>query len=134
VNRSDIRGAATPAPAPAQAVGQALTGDWLAGADVPAGASPTRIVAWLGTRGWPAARLASARDEARLAGLPWPRPVPAGERGGLGAAQFQTLLRECLLLLGLDHEPPVLRDLTAAPGAADRRLAGEVPPHHGRVG
>ena len=65
------------------------------------------------------------------AGEPWPYPVPADLRVGLGAAQWLaavTRLRE-LLAVGPQPDRPLLSD--RRPDADEERLLREVPPHHG---
>lgn len=67
----------------------------------------------------------------RSAGAPWPYPVPAELRAGLGAAQWLAALTALRRLLGLDPAAarPVLS--SRAPDADERRLLADVPPHHG---
>ncbi|QDP98028.1 hypothetical protein FOE78_20895 [Microlunatus elymi] len=66
----------------------------------------------------------------RAAGEPWPYPVPAELRQGIGAAQWIAALNALRQRLDLDNpERPVLSD--RAPDADERRLLADVPPHHG---
>lgn len=65
----------------------------------------------------------------RAAGEPWPHPVPAELRTGLGAAQLYAAIEHARRQVDLPPKRPVLR--TAAPDADDLRLLREVPPHHG---
>ena len=66
----------------------------------------------------------------RAVGEPWPYPVPAELRQGLGAAQWIAALTALRQRLDLDAvERPVLSD--RPPDADERRLLNEVPPHHG---
>lgn len=73
------------------------------------------------------------RDEVaarRSSGEPWPYPVPAALRSGLGAAQLLAAVAELRRRLELDAaERLVLRD--RPPDADERRLLADVPPHHG---
>jgi len=113
-------------------IGWSLTGQELALDDAVTGEDG--IVAWLARQGWDVVRLEERARAVRQAGQRWPAAVGADRRGGMGAAQFQALLRQVLLVLGLDHAAPVLRDATTPMDAVDRRLVAELPPHHGRVG
>jgi len=120
----------------ARVVAIALTGGALPWKDDPASTSSddvARLVEWLAANGWDADHLMRHRDETQGAGRRWPHPVPASARGGLGAAQATTLVREVIARLGLDHGVVKVRRQVPA-GDDDRRLMAELPPHHGRVG
>ena len=86
----------------------------------------------LADAGWDAPRIA---EHARaLAGVaPWPHPVAAGRRGGIGPAEFHAALirtREALGVDALDVLPPSARTTL---NADERRLLADVPPHFGRT-
>ena len=117
-----------------RAIAWALTGEDLAVDEVSTGATSDDIAAWLARRGWDVERLRRRAGNVRAEGGRWPAAVGPERREGLGPAQFQALLRQVLLVLGLDHATPVLRDATTPMDATDRRLVAELPPHHGRVG
>ena len=68
-------------------------------------------------------------ETARRSG-PWPFRVPTELARDLGPAQFAAALTELRRSLGVDAtSAPVITDRPLT--AAERRLAGEVPPHHG---
>ena len=120
----------------ARVVAIALTGEALQWKDDAASTSSDDVrllVEWLDANDWNADRLTRHRDETQDAGRRWPHPVPASARGGLGAAQATTLVREVIARLGLDHGVVKVRRQVPADDA-DRRLMAELPPHHGRVG
>jgi hypothetical protein len=68
--------------------------------------------------------------EARARG-PWPHPVPADLRHGLGPAQLAAAWRAVLTELGplTTNARPVVADRALT--ADDRRLLADRPPHHG---
>lgn len=76
-------------------------------------------------------RLREQIDARRLSGGPWPYPLPDDLRQGLGAAQLLAALTELRGILGVDRlaSRPVIAD--RALNADERRLLGDVPPHHG---
>lgn len=67
----------------------------------------------------------------RSAGEPWPYPVPADLRAGLGAAQWLAALTQLRRHLDLDPATPRPVLSSRAPDADERRLLADVPPHHG---
>lgn len=89
------------------------------------------IVRWLGDQGWPAERLAEHRAGCRESGEPWPHPVPAGWLPPGSAARFHALLTAVQDAAGVRglvaRQVPAERHI----GPAERRLLGDVPPHHG---
>lgn len=91
---------------------------------------PATLVAELAERGWDAERIAAhARDVPGTE--PWPHPVPDALRAGLGAAQLHAAIGQARGRLGLEVLtvlPPSRRSRLTAD---ERRLLGEVPPHHG---
>ncbi|WP_328701939.1 hypothetical protein [Aestuariimicrobium ganziense] len=123
----------TQAPTPSgpwPAIGHALTGEWLAaGDDQPLAAD--LVADWLKRVGWDAVRLREHRQVLQQAELPWPHPVPADCRGGLGAAQFHALLAGVRAACGVDGLQATRREGPVVLGPAERRLLDEVPPHHG---
>lgn len=64
----------------------------------------------------------------RSAGHPWPHPVPARLRDGLGAAQLYAAIEQARVII--DGPRPTVRRPTA-PSGDDLRLLRDVPPHHG---
>ena len=114
------------------AIGWALTGVEL---PEPADASPEpdAVVAWLHDQGWPPERLAEHRLACRDSAVPWPHPVPAGRLGPGSAARFHALLTAVQDAAGvrglLARQVPAERHI----GPAERRLLGDVPPHHGHL-
>jgi len=107
-----------------RAVGYALTGI-VPTADGPEPFDPAELVELLGG----ATRLRAHAAETRAAGRPWPHPVPAELRDGLGAAQLYAAVEQARNLV--DAPATKVRGPAAAPGADDLRLLREVPPHHG---
>ncbi|QLQ14916.1 MAG: hypothetical protein HZY73_03340 [Micropruina sp.] len=113
-----------------EAVAFALTGDRL---DLPDEAEPggtAQLIAELARAGWEAGRIRAHADLCRQDGTPWPHPVAASQRPGIGAAQLSAALAAALDDLGLRgpaRPPAPPRPLTAD----ERRLLAEVPPHHG---
>ncbi|NLT30924.1 MAG: hypothetical protein GXX86_10805 [Propionibacterium sp.] len=91
--------------------------------------SPERIDAALTAAGYDRHRLAHLVTERQSAELPWPFPVAAEQRPGIGAAQFVSVLREVTDYLDVhswQHAAPAPdRPLTAD----ERRLLADVPPH-----
>lgn len=88
------------------------------------------IVATLTGRAGGPARIREQIAARHGSGEPWPYPVPAELRAGLGAAQLVAVIAEVRRRLELDPpEHPVLSD--RPPDADERRLLAEVPPHHG---
>ena len=66
----------------------------------------------------------------RSTGAGWPFPVPEELMAGLGAAQFAAALADLRTRLDLDRtKQPVLKSRPL--NADERRLLGDVPPHHG---
>lgn len=67
----------------------------------------------------------------RAAGAPWPHPVPSELMVGIGYAQFAAAMDRLLdqLELNAPIPSPVLTDRALT--AEERRLADDVPPHHG---
>ncbi|MFZ2426900.1 MAG: hypothetical protein WAW71_01995, partial [Propioniciclava sp.] len=90
-----------------QALGLALTGEDLA-LGVQERFEVNEAVAALASVDWDAARIAEHAH--RLVGqAPWPHPVPAAQRGPIGAAEFHAALlrlRERLGLSALEVRPP----------------------------
>lgn len=111
-------------PALLRAIGYALTGN-VSEPVSGAGPGPADLIALLGG----AERLRAHAAEVRAAGEPWPHPVPATLRQGLGAAQLHAAVERVRQLV----EPPAVRPVRrpAAPDGDDLRLLREVPPHHG---
>lgn len=114
-----------------RALGLALTGEEL-DLGVQARFDADAAVAALAASGWGAARIASHAQE--LTGTrPWPHPVTADQRGGIGPAEFHAALirtREALGLTVLTVLPPSNRKEL---DADERRLLADVPPHFGRT-
>jgi len=123
-------------------VTEAETGRWvgaiawaLAGVELPEPAGVAlnagAIVAWLAEQGWTTDRLAEHRAGCQESGEPWPHPVPAGWLPPGSAARFHALLtavRDAAGVRGLvARQVPAERHI----GPAERRLLGDVPPHHG---
>ena len=111
------------------AVAFALIGERL---PLPARPAPdaARLVEQLDAAGWTPERVASHARAVSDASQPWPHPVPADLRAGLGAAQLRAALDACRAALGLvtlTTKPPSTR---TALTADERRLLAEVPPHH----
>lgn len=77
--------------------------------------------------------LAEHVQETLKASRPWPHPVPADLMTGLGYAQFSAALMQLRSELGLIGPiGTASRGRTAQPlSSAERRLLGDVPPHHG---
>lgn len=110
----------------AQALGLALTGE----PGVISGAA-TDVLAGLTASGWTPARILSHAEAARASGVVWPHPVPADLRRLAGSARLFAVLQQVQRDLGVFGQPAApapARALTAD----ERRLLGEVPPHHGR--
>lgn len=86
----------------------------------------------LSERGWDAPAVRAHALEERRAGRPWPHPLDADARAGMGAAQWFAALGRARAALGVD----VLAERAPSPrttlDADERRLMAEVPPHHGR--
>lgn len=88
--------------------------------DVPA------LVAELSARGWDRERVAAIAHGTS----PWPFPLSAADRAGLGPAQLFAALREARRALGLESlrvRPPSGRTRL---DADERRLLADVPPHY----
>lgn len=101
----------------------ALTGQRVddAGGDLPAA---------LAQIGWDRAAVVSHARAVLAGGGVWPHPVPDELRLSLGSARLLAGIQRAQAELGLFGEsaaPPVARRLNAD----ERRLLGEVPPHHG---
>ena len=67
----------------------------------------------------------------RASGAAWPHPVPTALRAGLGPAQFAAALAGLLNRLGLGSAEGSLTVADRPLSPAERRLAEDVPPHHG---
>ena len=114
-----------------RALGLALTGEALE-LGVQDAFDVDAAVAALAAAGWDAERV---HDHAhQCAGsVPWPHPVAAHERDGVGPAEFHAAilrLRERLGLSALEVRPPSTRTRL---DADERRLLADVPPHFGRT-
>jgi len=68
-------------------------------------------------------------DERRSQGEPWPHPVPAELREGIGAAQFLAVRDGLVARLQLAPAARVRPESSAPLTGQDRRLLDEVPPH-----
>ena len=114
-----------------RALGLALTGEDL-DLGVQERCDAHAVAAALAGAGWAAPRIAAhARALAGVA--PWPHPVPAQDRAGIGAAEFHAALirtREALGVDALEVLPPSSRTTL---DADERRLVADVPPHFGRT-
>lgn len=112
-------------------LGLALTGEEL-DLGVQSGFDADDVVAALAASGWDAVRIA-AHANALTGHQPWPGPVTACQRGGIGAAEFHAALirtRQALGLAALTVLPPSNRTRL---DADERRLLADVPPHFGRT-
>lgn len=89
------------------------------------------FVGWLAEQGWDADAVQALRSRRQAEELPWPFPVDADERGGLGAAQFHALLAQARGDLGVDGLVASRREGPAVIGQAEQRLLADRPPHHG---
>lgn len=112
------------------ALGQALIGRPLPVQDAEPPA-PEQVVAALAAEGFDRAKLAALVVERQSAGQPWPFPVAAEDRPGIGAAHFMSVLRAVTDTLGVHSWRVAQPAPTAAPSAADRRLMEDRPPHWG---
>lgn len=102
----------------------------VAGAPTPGGPpTPRQVAEALTAAGWDRQRLADLVRERQTAEVPWPFPVAAEQRPGIGAAQFVSVLRQVTDHLDVhswQHTGPAPdRPLTAD----ERRLLADVPPH-----
>lgn len=102
----------------------------LGGADL---SKPEDIAQILNDAGWGAAQIRQIRDQRMAEGHPWPRLVPADQRGSIGAAQLMSASKAVVELLGLGAEVK-LRDGSSPLSAHDIDLIRQAPPHHGNVG
>lgn len=109
----------------ARAVGLALTGR----ADRIERVAPDVLTA-LHDVGWDADRILAHAEAVVAAGEVWPHPVPDELRVRVGSARLFAVLQRVqqeLGMFGRVSAPAPRRPLTAD----ERRLLGEVPPHHG---
>lgn len=112
------------------ALGQALIGRPLP--ELSAGPpDPDQVVAALAQQGIDREKLAALVAERQAASQPWPFPVAAEDRPGIGAAQFMSVLRAVTDVLDVHTWRAAQPAPAAAPSAADRRLMADRPPHWG---
>lgn len=112
-----------------EALGWALVGELIAAAPAPL-PDPVRLEAALVADGWTRERISAHARERIAAETRWPHQIPAELRAGLGPAQLAAALlavRERMGLAELEVRPPAPK---RALDADERRLLGEVPPHH----
>lgn len=114
-----------------RALAFALTGERLdiAEQDAP---RPAGLVAELSALGWDAEALAAHALAALARQEPWPHPVPADLRAGLGAAQLHAALGSVRAALGLEVLERRAPSNRTRLDADERRLVADVPPHFGR--
>ncbi len=117
-----------------RAVAFALTGQRLEPPAALASQGPDDLLAALASQGFDADRLGQLRTGRMADAQPWPCPVPAKLRQGLGAAQLQAIIQTCQQSLGLRQQQARVRNASAPLDRDDRRLLAELPPHHGLVG
>lgn len=108
-------------------VGRALTGE---GLGLDESMAIGQIAAGVRRAGWDGARISALRDRRRLAGLPWPIPVPAAQRGTIGAAQLLSAAQLVARQLGV-QAPTRVRDARMPLSSRDAALIADRPPHHG---
>lgn len=117
-----------------QAVAFALTGQCLDPPAALASERPDDLLAALAAQGVDADRLDGVRTSRVAEAQPWPFPVPAELRRGLGPAQLLATVQACQQALGLRQRQARVRDASGPLDGDDRRLLAELPPHHGLVG
>lgn len=117
-----------------RAVAFALTGQLAEPPGAQPSGRPEDLLAALAALGMDADRLDAIRAGRVGAGQPWPVPVPAELRQGLGPAQLLATIQACREMLGLRQRQARVRDASAPLDPGDRRLLAELPPHHGLVG
>lgn len=112
------------------ALGQALIGRPLP--ERSAGAPEvSEVVDALAEAGYDRERLAAFVAQRQATGQPWPFPVRADQRPGIGAAQFMSVLRAVTDALEVHTWRSAQPSSGATPTAADRRLMADRPPHWG---
>ena len=91
------------------------------------------FLAELAEAGWPASRVRAHAQARRNEALAWPHPLPPDSLDRFSPAQWYAQLGQVRAALDLDvarQAPSRRRELTIE----EKRLAAEVPPHHGPAG
>jgi hypothetical protein len=114
------------------ALALAITGLRWDAVDEPGTPAPRRLAAEIADR-YPGGVVALQQmiNSRRATGQPWPYEVPGDLRRGIGAAQWLAALAAVRDGLGLDQPARSSVHADRPPDADERRLLGEVPPHHG---